>query len=78
MLASTADDMSELQTMYTNGLITQEQLNKATKSLVLRDAAEEGFEADEIIDYAEALMKAHDATVETEEEAYRLALAHKR
>ena len=77
-LASTADSVNDLDKMFADGLITMEQWSEATKGTVIKEAIAEGFEADEIINYAEALMDAHEATVETEEEAYRLALAHKK
>lgn len=77
-LASTADSVNDLDKMFADGLITMEQWSEATKGTVIKEAIAEGFEADEIINYAEALMDAYEATVETEEEAYRLALAHKK
>lgn len=77
-LASTADSVHELDAMYEDGLITLEQYNEAIKGTVLKDAIKEGFDADELVDFAKELQKIHKDTIETEEEAYKLALAYKK
>ena len=75
-IASTAKSVDELNDMLTEGRITTEAYDKALQNAFEQEIESEGFDVEELNDYAEALMDSENALVETREEANRLAIAH--
>ena len=74
-LASTANSVDDLDKNFNDGLITLEQYNDALKGTVFKEAKIEGFDVEELQDYAKHLEEIGDLTEET---ALKSALAEKK
>jgi hypothetical protein len=51
-LASTAESVEELNDLYATGQISIEAYNKTVKSTALKEASAEGFDSEEVLEYA--------------------------
>ena len=74
-LASTANSVDDLDKSFDDGLITLEQYNDALKGTIFKEAKIEGFDVEELQDYAKHLEEIGDLTEET---ALKSALAEKK
>ena len=77
-LASTADSVNDLDKRLADGLITQEQYNEAIDGTVMKEALEEGFDPESIIDFGEALEEVIDDFEGADKVAKKLALENKK
>ena len=75
MMASTATSIDELNQMLADGTIEAEAYSKAFNSIFKKEVEAEGFDYEELSNYAELLKETCGQYIETEEEAKRLALA---
>ena len=78
LLAGTATSQDQLNQYLQQGLITQEQYNEAIDGTIIKEAIEEGFDPESIIDFGEALEGVIDDFDGADKVAKKLALENKK
>lgn len=78
IIASIADSVDVLNKRLADGLITQEQYNEAIDGTVMKEALEEGFDPESVIDFGEALEEVIDDFDGADKVAKKLALENQK
>ena len=78
LLTGTATSQDQLNQYLQQGLITQEQYNEAIDGTVIKEAIEEGFDPESVIDFGEALEEVIDDFDGADKVAKKLALENKK
>ena len=73
-IAATADTIAELNSLN----ISEQAYNDSVALVALKEAATEGFETEEVLDYADAIREVASEYEVTEEEAIKISVANKK